>query len=156
MGKRRTRGDWLREHVDYAGDVCLIWPFRLFPNGYPLLGCTGAGGKLQPFLYGHRYMCELVNGPAPAGHEAAHSCNNRSCVNPRHLSWKTRAGNQADRIIAGTNHRPGRKLTPKQLAEVRALKGKMTQREIAKLYGVTFQSVSIVHQRDSTRESQSR
>lgn len=90
---------WLRDHVAYTGDGCLIWPFFRAPTGY---GNLGFEGKAR---YAHRLMCEWAHGPAPSPeHEAAHSCGNGrgGCVHPGHLSWKTKAENMQDRIAHGT------------------------------------------------------
>jgi HNH endonuclease len=91
---------WLKEHCSFDGDDCLTWPFSKHPTGY---GCFGHLGKQR---YAHRFMCELANGPAPAdGLEAAHSCGkgHLSCVNPKHLSWKTPSENKLDQSRHGTN-----------------------------------------------------
>lgn len=133
---------WLRAHVEYSGDDCLKWPFCLL-DGY------GRLGHLGKVTYAHRVMCELAHGPAPSEeHLACHSCGNGGlgCVNPLHLSWKTKTENQLDRVVHGTHGGPGMrtKLTEDLAAEIRALKGKMPQREIAQRYGITRPNVSLI------------
>ena len=93
-GQGGTR-KWLLAHVDYDGDDCLIWPFARIQSGR---GHFGYEGK---HYQAHVYMCELVNGPCPPGHEAAHSCGrgHDACVHPKHLSWKTRAENRRIRLL---------------------------------------------------------
>lgn len=133
---------WLLDHKDHDGDYCLIWPFNRNPNGYGQLGYLGKSG------YAHRMMCELVHGEAPSpDHEAAHSCGNghMGCAHPKHLSWKTRSENRLDCREHGTNTRNtcgsmGR-LTLDQVQEIRDLKGKKTQAEIAAIYGIHEPSV---------------
>lgn len=142
---------WLRAHIGYTGDDCLKWPFSTV-DGY------GNFGHLGQHCYAHRTMCELVNGPAPSpSHEAAHSCGNgnEGCVNPRHLSWKTKTGNQLDRVAHG-NFKKRTKLNETQAAEIRALKGKMPQREIARLYGISRPNVSLIHTGNSWGEGRVR
>jgi hypothetical protein len=150
----RTRKDsgqgqaikWIREHTNHEGVDCLWWPFSRQPTGY------GHFGYLGDHYYAHRYMCELVNGPAPTpGHEASHTCGKgkAGCVHPKHLEWKTPSGNQLDRREHGTKNdawwgQRG-KLTREQRLQIFALKGHKTQREIAKQFGVTFQNVSHIH-----------
>lgn len=87
--------------------------------------------------------------------DAAHGpCNNRGCYNPRHLSWKTRAENQADKLQDGTDNRGEKhnmaKLTEEQVLEIYDLAwhSDLTQLEIAKRYEVGQQAVSnIMHGR---------
>lgn len=111
---------WLEQHLDHADrEFCLIWPLSRAQNGYPTAGKNNA---IRP----HRIMCEYRNGPAPSpGHQAAHSCGkgHLGCVNPWHLNWKTPAENQRERY---QQHglMPSRKLTPEQVDEIRALKGR--------------------------------
>lgn len=49
---------WLRDHVGYDADYCLIWPLYRNPNGYDQFTTLGKSG------WAHREMCKLVNGPA--------------------------------------------------------------------------------------------
>ncbi len=145
---KQSRLDWLKAHAGFAGADCLLWPFSKIWNGYGNLSL--APGKIG---YAHRTMCEIVNGPAPSrGHVAAHSCGNgqNGCVHPQHLSWKTPRENQLDRRKHGTSKRRGvwspikRKLTPEQEAQVCSLKGFKNQREIAAMFGISYQQVSLI------------
>jgi hypothetical protein len=133
---------WIRQHATYQGDDCVSWPFK-GANGYGIFGYLG-----HPY-YAHRFMCELTHGAPPAPeYEASHSCGNGhlGCTNPRHLSWKTPSQNQLDRRTHGNpNSWGGRgKVTLAQAAEIRALRGKKTQTEIAKMYGLTQPAVSFI------------
>lgn len=150
-GRNRGQGRgyaWLMAHVNHQGDECLIWPFyRLMPGGY------GTFGHLGELYYAHRYMCEQAHGPAPEGQHAAHSCGKGSegCVNPRHLSWKTVSENLKDRRRHGTQ--AGSKghvshLTDQQIAEIRSLKGKMSQYAIAEKFGVSRGCIQWWHKDD--------
>jgi len=87
----------------YAGDDCLEWPFSIVGGGY---GQIWRDGRLQIVS---RVVCELVNGPPPAPeYQAAHSCGRAGCVSPRHLTWKTRTENEADKLVHGTHNRGDR------------------------------------------------
>lgn len=146
MASNKGRGknyQWLKEHASFQSDECLKWPFSTNGTGY---GNLSVNGKMT---YAHRVMCEIVNGPAQTEYfEASHRCGNGrfGCVNPLHLSWKTRSENQKDRRAHGTaktNSNGNRgKLTRVQMAEIASLKGKLTQREVAKIYGVHYETVS--------------
>jgi hypothetical protein len=130
---------WICDNASHHGDECLIWPFSR-PIGY------GAFGHLGKQYRAHRFMCELVHGPAPSPrHQAAHSCGNgrNGCVNPRHLSWKTNGENQLDRRAHGTDNRMGPKgrLTVEDLDEIRRLRATMTQPQLAKMFGVTHSTI---------------
>jgi hypothetical protein len=131
--------EMLIDHVKHPGDDCLIWPFSC-ARGY------GHFKYFRKYYYAHRYMCELANGAPPEGSEAAHSCGrgDQGCVNPKHLSWKTKTQNALDCKDHGTQakHHTGRhgKLTPEQASEIR-ISG-MKGHELAKLFGVHETTIS--------------
>lgn len=126
--------DFLRALVGHVSDECILWPYAKNHKGYGQLFYEGVTRKA------HRIMCELAHGKPPTHeHQAAHGCGNPSCVNPRHLEWKTNYANQMDRAVHGTmpkHGRPARILTPEQIVEVRALKGTVAQYDLAKRFGV--------------------
>lgn len=150
---RKGKGEcvtWLRAHVDYDGEGCLIWPFSRKLNGHGSLGYNGRGHRA------HQFMCELVNGPRPSPkHETAHSCGrgHDACVHPQHVSWKTRAENQAERNIYRPRvHRARRfKLTAKQVVEIRALRSTTTLRELAARFDISEGSISNITARRTWR-----
>jgi hypothetical protein len=119
-----------------------MWPLAKNDNGH---GHFGFEGKVYR---AHRYMCELAHGLPPSSDlEAAHSCGNGhlGCVNPNHLSWKTRSGNQQDRVAMGrTFQGPRHKLTVDQVAEIRALEGQVTNTALAKRFNVSRGAVRMV------------
>jgi len=142
-GKSKVR-DWLEANVSYDGEGCLVFPFGRDPRGYGQV-MAPKGGKI---LRAHRYMCELVNGPPPMPeYHAAHSCGNGhlGCVHPKHLSWETGSQNQKDRAVHGTERNggygSGGKLTWDEKEEIRRLRGAVTQRELAKRFGVADSTI---------------
>ncbi len=132
--------------LSYEGDECLKWPYAKSSSGY---GKLWVDGRLQVVA---RLICERVNGPPPTPeHEAAHSCGNghEGCVTKRHLSWKTPKENSTDQLVHGTRLRGSRqngaKLTEDHVREIRGLKGKMLQREIAVQFGISQRNISNIH-----------
>lgn len=133
---------FLRSHVDYAGNDCLIWPLCRNEDGY------GKVGYLGRVYRAHRLMCELAHGQAPSAiHQATHSCGqgHTGCVNPKHLSWQTPSENQRDRRKHGTQDGRGgerHKLTAEDVAAIRASAGTKTHFDLAVEYGCTRENIS--------------
>lgn len=76
-------------------DDCILWPFAVRKSsGYAAFQLPRGDGPRSRDA--HRYVCGRAHGPAPEGHEAAHSCGNRLCINKRHLRWTLPIGNMAD------------------------------------------------------------
>lgn len=136
--------NWIMESIAYEGDDCIAWPFYRAKSGY---GRITYNSKR---LVASRLMCELAHGLPPSSDmDAAHSCGNghKGCMNPRHLSWKSKVENSADRIIHGT-HRQGAdinftKLKEHEVLEIfRRAKAGDPQKEIASDFGIVQAQVS--------------
>jgi len=127
---------WLMESLSYDGDECLTWPFST-NRGYGQFGHMGNTYKA------HRYICEIIHGPAPtAAHLACHSCGrgHKGCVTKRHILWKTPRENQLDRRIHGTQH--GAKgartnLTLEQIQDIRDSQGVEKNADVIRRLGIT-------------------
>lgn len=142
---------YLREVVmTYEGDDCLPWPYSTNISGYGIINIDGRTTVVT------RQVCEHVHGPAPStAHQAAHSCGNGHlrCCTKRHVSWKTPAGNAADRLIHGThqlgsqNHRA--KLTAEKVRKIRQMATTKGPRQIARELGIHRETVRVVVNRQS-------
>jgi len=92
--------EFIRSHINYKGDDCILWPFARTPTGYGVVRYPGLHGNNA-----HRVMCILARGEPPSPElEAAHECGNGhlGCVNPKHLKWKERIDNIRDKAVHGT------------------------------------------------------
>lgn len=150
--RHARRGDplrFLQEAAQRETDDCILWPFGRKASGYGVFhGDTEAKTA-------HRKMCEIAYGPPPTpAHQGAHSCNNRICVNPRHLRWALPIENIADQIAHGTRARGERngfvKLTADAVKEIRRRHATgITGRALALEYGVTPTQLSRVVRREA-------
>lgn len=137
---------FLEAAVSSSTDECVIWPFKKNRKGYGAINIDG--GTIET----HRLVCIRAHGnPPPGKWDAAHECGKTSCVNPRHISWKTRKDNLADCERHGTKP-VGEKLhnavlTEQDVREIRSLSGVKTQREIGALFGIHQVHVSHIVRR---------
>lgn len=89
-----TERFWSMVQITGADD-CWLWTGKFRNSGYGIFsGCRR--------VLAHRYSWELANGRSiPDGLEILHSCDNRPCVNPAHLSVGTRSENARDMWLKG-------------------------------------------------------
>lgn len=113
------------------------WPWTGFVNehGYGKFAFNGRA------IHAHQFSMYLKLGvPVKKGLCCLHSCDNRICVNPNHLSVGTHYDNVQDRVnrnrsrnCKGESH--GRsKLKKEQVLEIR--KSPLTAHELSSIYGV--------------------
>lgn len=138
------RASFVDDALKHDGDDCVIWPFFVNKKtGY-------AQSKLEGrFRLVHRFVCEKAHGSAPtSGHQAAHRCGKRACINPRHLSWKTPLENEADKDRHGTkrwgSELHNAKLTADEVTAIKVLRGRIPARQIAEIFGVDKGHVSAI------------
>lgn len=126
---------------------CIIFAGKQQPNGY---GRVSVGGHYER---AHRLACRMAHGDPPADRpiEAAHSCGERMCINPRHLRWATRAENEHDKVLQGRSNRGGERSGAARLglAEVREIRRRYanehtTQQKLADEYGVHIMTVNSI------------
>lgn len=124
----------------HSGDGCLLWPYGKSKKGYASLSSLK---NIHGSALVCRYICNKMYGPPPTPqHESAHSCGNghSGCVNPAHLSWRTRAENIADKFAHGTTLRGGEhpfvRLSENDVRTIRSLKGKIPQSEVARRFRI--------------------
>lgn len=102
-----TRKQFIQECISSPPLDCVLWPFAIRKsNGYGAHSERIDGKRVS--FDAHRRVCELAHGAPKDGMEAAHSCGNKQCVNPDHLSWKTHQENMDDAKNHGTLKGGGR------------------------------------------------
>jgi hypothetical protein len=113
------------------------------PKGYAIIVYDG---KMQR---ANRVVCRLAHGDPPSPtFEAAHSCGVRECVNPAHLSWRSRQENIDDISRHGTRFmRFGSDSATAKLTEenVRVIRlshtNGVTVKDLAAQFSVTVQTI---------------
>lgn len=119
----------IKNRIAYTPNGCWLWNGATNNHGY---GQIRINSRL---MYVHRVMFEICRAKAiTPGKHLLHSCDNPRCCNPSHLREGDYAENQQDALKRG-RRKVG--LTPQQAAEVKALKGIVLQKDLAKRYGVS-------------------
>jgi len=105
----------------------------------------------------HRYIYEKYFGPIPKGLFVCHSCDNRKCINPKHLWLGTNRENLQDMIEKGRNNNQKlsvlgednsqAKLTEKDIISIRKeRKTGLTMKSLAQKYNVSDSNIHrIIH-----------
>ena len=126
---------------------CWVW-LRPAKRGY---GVISVNNKLQ---YVHRVSYQIHKGPIPEGMVVMHSCDNRACINPAHLSVGTQEDNLNDMRLKGRgsppprqgfgNRSPNHKLSEVEVMEIRRMLTDRTlkAKEIAAKFKVNPSAIS--------------
>jgi hypothetical protein len=118
-------------------DECWEWTAYIANTGYGSFGVTHRDNKNA-----HRVSFFLTHGrwPEPC---CLHRCDNRKCVNPRHLFEGTKADNTADMVSKGRAKGTPRKLSDADRAAILAEVARgVSQRAVAAQFGVHQVTVS--------------
>jgi hypothetical protein len=146
---RRDVADRFWEKVDRSTpDACWEWTAPLTTQGY---GQFLIDYKMHR---AHRVAYMLTKGVIPEGKVVMHTCDNRACVNPNHLTVGTQAENLADMsrkgrgrngMLAGTRNGSA-KINEEDVAAIRALvlTHRFTQAYIGNLFGIDQTTVSLI------------
>ena len=147
---RANTPDVFWKRVDKSGGASACWPWtgRKKAFGY---GCFYMS---QKFWTASRFAWTMERGPIPPGKFVLHRCDNPPCCNPAHLYIGTKADNSHDAVNRG-RHRNGcafirrarhpmAKLTEDQVAEIRAMRGKVLQQVLADKFGVTRSNICVI------------
>ncbi len=131
--------------VDIKGfDECWEWRAVKVNKGYG-----------QYFLFGRKRPAHVAAFILSGGILTAdkpyvlHKCDNPPCCNPAHLFAGNHDENMRDKVNKGRQSygeiSKNAKLTEKEVLEIRNLKGELSQRKIAKLYGVGKTTITSIH-----------
>lgn len=133
---------WLCAELD-SETGCWVWQKGKDKNGYGQFSFKNRNYRA------HRVAYRLYIGPIPKGMQVLHTCDNTSCVNPKHLFLGTNDDNMADMVqkdrqAKGENSARA-KLTEDQVREIKKrLYGAESISAIARDYPVSRRAVSLI------------
>lgn len=104
---------------------CWLWIGNTDNDGYGLFQLDGKQWRA------HRFAQYFFNGLDPAKPVVMHTCDNPSCVNPKHLVNGTVQENNLDKLNKG---RQSRKFTNEQVEEIR--QSNLPSKELSEKFNV--------------------
>ena len=135
-----------------GANECWPWQGTIFAVGY---GAVGLQGKRH---YAHRLAYELAHGVQLASdQQVRHSCDNRRCVNPAHLSIGTFYDNMQDAVernrFKHNEEHWNAIVTADDVREIRRLvAGGLYHRQVAERFGISRSAVTNIVNRKTWRQ----
>lgn len=137
-----------------TGDECWQWLGAIDKNtGY---GKASEANRVRN-VGAHRVAWMLANKQdVPDGMLVCHTCDNRACVNPKHLFLGTRLDNQRDMVAKGRSAKGEKqhsaKLTEEQVRDIRNRNpSQCSKMDLAREFGVRHSSIRSVLARRTWR-----
>lgn len=145
----------LDENSKQVGD-CIEWQGALDKNGY---GRLRIGGRKT--TGSHRASWAIANNKDPVGLFVCHHCDNPKCINPKHLYLGTALQNNRDRVNRGRSNTPHGESLPITKLNIDLVnkiikeyqKEDMSQSKVAKLFGVSQATISLIVNRKCWKRS---
>jgi hypothetical protein len=88
---------YLKDRMQISNSGCWEWQLAKSPAGY---GYTAVANPYKTNK-AHRLSYSVFNGPIPKGLLVRHTCDNPTCINPKHLLVGTDADNVLDKVTRG-------------------------------------------------------
>ncbi len=110
-------------------------------DGYIYITYRNKESRKSKRIGAHRLSYMAFNGDIPKGKSIMHSCDNRSCVNPDHLSIGTRKQNTQDMVNKGRSNRweerggKRQKLTSEQIKLIK--QSELSSYQLSEIYPVS-------------------
>ena len=126
---------------------CWEWIGAKNKNNYGLFRAGSRTDGSSKTVSAHRFAYEALINLIPQELESDHLCRNRSCVNPIHIELVTHAVNIQRGDHGGSNRvkgegRSNSKLKTANIYIIRSLRNYVSQRVLAKQFGVSQYQIS--------------
>lgn len=144
MSKKNLPTDVFKQVNMHGGDTNVCWEWTGKTNAKDGRPYFTVEGKRRP---SYSYVLELHSGEKPERKMVTHSCDNRVCCNPYHLSWGTHQSNMDEMVERNRHGLPATVVRSirKLLQEGRS------HSSIAELYGVSREAITAINNKRSPK-----